>query len=199
VSGQSSKGLAMREAIRRTAAAQFQRHGYSTATLGDIASALGVTRPAILYHFTSKQELLEAVTGPYLDALDEVAERWRQRDRTDEAARSELLAGFVDASASEALAAGTLFRDPTTYAQATIRDRLADFSLLLRDALAGPDATLQGRTLANCIVGAVIRPMLDTSLDPTDPRVRGAILDATFALCALIDSDARQEPVSPGR
>lgn len=189
----------MREAIRRTAAVQFQRHGYSTATLGDIASALGVTRPAILYHFASKQELLEAVTGPYLDALDGVAERWRDRQATGGDARSELLAGFVDASAREALAAGTLFRDPSTYAQANIRDRLARFSILLREALAGPEATVQGRTLANCIVGAVIRPMLDTSLDPTDPGVRSAILDATFALCALVDGAARQETVAPGR
>ncbi|MET9963657.1 ScbR family autoregulator-binding transcription factor [Streptomyces sp. NPDC006326] len=42
-------------------AGMFQLHGYANATLGDIASAAGVTKGALYFHFASKDELAQAV------------------------------------------------------------------------------------------------------------------------------------------
>ncbi|MFD3546705.1 ScbR family autoregulator-binding transcription factor [Streptomyces sp. NPDC058655] len=39
----------------------FHRNGYANATLGEIASAAGVTKGALYFHFASKDELAEAV------------------------------------------------------------------------------------------------------------------------------------------
>ncbi|MER5874144.1 ScbR family autoregulator-binding transcription factor [Streptomyces sp. NPDC002044] len=42
-------------------AEMFHRNGYANATLGEIASAAGVTKGALYFHFASKDELAEAV------------------------------------------------------------------------------------------------------------------------------------------
>lgn len=42
-------------------AEMFHQNGYANATLGDIASAAGVTKGALYFHFASKDELAEAV------------------------------------------------------------------------------------------------------------------------------------------
>lgn len=56
-----------RETILAEAARLFKRNGYRKTRLEEVAQVLGVTRPAIYYHFRAKQDLLVAL---YLDAMD---------------------------------------------------------------------------------------------------------------------------------
>lgn len=46
-----------RERILEAAASRFLRHGYPGTTLGSIAADVGVTTPALYWHFGSKEEL----------------------------------------------------------------------------------------------------------------------------------------------
>jgi len=62
-----------REAILDKAAALFKRNGYRKTRLEELAQVLGVTRPAIYYHFKAKQDLLVAMYMRAMEALDEVA------------------------------------------------------------------------------------------------------------------------------
>ncbi|KDP89818.1 MULTISPECIES: TetR/AcrR family transcriptional regulator [Clavibacter] len=62
-----------KQAILRVAAEEFERAGYSGATIGAIASRLGVTKSVISYHFPSKAELAQAVVSQrYGDFADVV-------------------------------------------------------------------------------------------------------------------------------
>ena len=56
-SAQSQRDL-KKEALLECAAAWFHRHGFHGASLGDIASELGVTKPAIYHYAKNKMELL---------------------------------------------------------------------------------------------------------------------------------------------
>ncbi|MFG2005161.1 TetR/AcrR family transcriptional regulator [Spirillospora sp. NPDC048911] len=67
--------------ILHTAVELFNRRGYDATSMGDLAKALGVTKPAIYHHFTSKEELLKAALDDALDELTAVV---------DEAARRQL-------------------------------------------------------------------------------------------------------------
>ena len=49
---------ARREAIIRVAAPLFVRQGFGATSLDDVASALGLTRPAIYHYFTDKHQIL---------------------------------------------------------------------------------------------------------------------------------------------
>lgn len=50
-----------RERLLRAGAELFNRKGYANATLGDIARAAGVTKGALYFHFSSKEDLADAV------------------------------------------------------------------------------------------------------------------------------------------
>jgi len=180
------KGQATREAILAAAAAQFRVHGYGASTLEDIATELGMTRAAVLYHFSSKEELLHAVVGPYLDALAAAVERHRVDERPSLAGRN-LIVGFLDAAVAHDLAAGILFRDVTSWEQGTVRQRVDACSSGFRDAMTGPEPTAEMRTLATCLLGALLRPLIDPKLDQTDPVVRAAILEVAFSISRRID------------
>ncbi len=61
----------MRQEILSVATRLFAARGFDGASLEDIASEVGVKKPSLLYHFSSKQELREAV-------LDHVLARWTE-------------------------------------------------------------------------------------------------------------------------
>ncbi|WP_158883514.1 ScbR family autoregulator-binding transcription factor [Amycolatopsis anabasis] len=50
-----------REAILRASAKLFDRHGYRGASLNDVLKLAGVTKGALYFHFSSKEELARAV------------------------------------------------------------------------------------------------------------------------------------------
>jgi AcrR family transcriptional regulator len=64
-----------RERILQEAVALFYEHGFTGATLDDVAARLGVTKPVIYSYFGSKMELLEAICRPTIElSLQAVAE-----------------------------------------------------------------------------------------------------------------------------
>jgi AcrR family transcriptional regulator len=64
-----------RERILQEAVALFYEHGFTGATLDDVAARLGVTKPVIYSYFRSKMELLEAICRPTIElSLQAVAE-----------------------------------------------------------------------------------------------------------------------------
>jgi AcrR family transcriptional regulator len=56
-------------AILRAAVEMFNRRGYDATSMGDLAKELGLTKPAIYHHVTSKEQLLGQALD---DALDEL-------------------------------------------------------------------------------------------------------------------------------
>lgn len=69
----------MREAkkvkVLEAAQSVFLRYGYRRVTMGDIATAAGISRPALYLHFCNKENLFEAVLrGFAARALDDVRE-----------------------------------------------------------------------------------------------------------------------------
>jgi AcrR family transcriptional regulator len=58
--------------LRRVALEEFAAAGYLGTSLQQIADRAGVSKATVLYHFTSKEVLLEAVLSPALDQLDDI-------------------------------------------------------------------------------------------------------------------------------
>ncbi|MEV2255274.1 ScbR family autoregulator-binding transcription factor [Streptomyces sp. NPDC050147] len=59
-----------RERLVHAGAELFHRHGYADASLSGIAARAGVTKGALYFHFTSKEELAHAVLQRGRDLLD---------------------------------------------------------------------------------------------------------------------------------
>lgn len=81
--------------LRRVALEQFSAHGFHATSIQQIADAAGVAKASVLYHYASKEQLLEAVLTPALDALDAVIGRLPDGS-ADRAGRNEFLTAFVD-------------------------------------------------------------------------------------------------------
>ncbi|GAA2213443.1 TetR/AcrR family transcriptional regulator [Nonomuraea monospora] len=59
-------------AILRAAVELFNRRGYDATSMGDLAKELGLTKPAIYHHVTSKEQLLGQALDDALDELTSV-------------------------------------------------------------------------------------------------------------------------------
>jgi len=59
------------------ALALFAERGYEATSLQDIADEMGLTKPAVYYHYRGKQEILHDLAEPVRIALTELFERAR--------------------------------------------------------------------------------------------------------------------------
>jgi len=59
--------------IIQTAAKLFASNGYHGTTLDEIAREIGVTKPALYHHISSKEQILREIIGRMMEPMEEVA------------------------------------------------------------------------------------------------------------------------------
>ncbi|MEW2403435.1 ScbR family autoregulator-binding transcription factor [Streptomyces sp. NPDC046862] len=69
------RAIRTRQAILYAAAEVFDEVGYEAATISDVLKRSGVTKGALYFHFTSKEELAQAVLAEQVASLPRVPER----------------------------------------------------------------------------------------------------------------------------
>ncbi|OBF79813.1 TetR family transcriptional regulator [Mycobacterium sp. 852002-51163_SCH5372311] len=82
-----------RQRIQEVARDLFVQQGVQRTSLQDIADKLGITKPALYYHFASREELVRSILVPLIDEGERFVEG--QESRADTDAR-ELLEGYFD-------------------------------------------------------------------------------------------------------
>jgi AcrR family transcriptional regulator len=71
----------------------FVQQGVQRASLQDIADKLGITKPALYYHFDSREELVRSILVPLIDEGERFVENQERRGGSD---ARELLEGYFD-------------------------------------------------------------------------------------------------------
>jgi AcrR family transcriptional regulator len=84
------------EDLRRIALTEFATAGYAGTSLQRIAELAGLSKASVLYHYGSKEQLLEAAIGPAIDRMAEILEPLQAHGLADETQRAEFLERFVD-------------------------------------------------------------------------------------------------------
>lgn len=183
-------GAQTREAIIETAAHTFWAKGYESATLGEIADELGITRSAVLHHFDSKATLLGEVMAPLLVALDELLDRREQAGRLTPRTRRPFLVDLVDLICDHPAASGIMAFD------LGVRYHLGEEFHIGRRAqrFAAIATVAQGDEYAavralSC-VGAILRPVYSSNglIDLDDPGVRRTIVDCAMGVFSTAPS-----------
>lgn len=83
------------EELRAIALAEFARAGYAATSLQRIAELAGLSKSSVLYHFASKEALLEATIGPALARFEQLVDELEAGNGSD-AARSTFVEHYVD-------------------------------------------------------------------------------------------------------
>lgn len=68
-----ARGEATRQSILEAAEEVFANMGFDAARLEDVALAVGIRRPSIIYYFANKQELYDAVEAEIFAAMHQAA------------------------------------------------------------------------------------------------------------------------------
>lgn len=66
------RGAETRTRAKEVALRLFSEHGYDATSLREIAEQLGVSKAALYYHFTSKDDIIRSLLTDYVDALDAI-------------------------------------------------------------------------------------------------------------------------------
>ena len=85
-----------RTRIQGVARELFTEKGVQRTSLQDIADRLGITKPALYYHFRSRDELVRSILQPLIDEGERFVADHEQRKRSARATPRELLEGYFD-------------------------------------------------------------------------------------------------------
>ncbi len=190
----------MRDQILQVALELFTRQGYDKTSLREIAERLEVTKAALYYHFTSKEDMLRALLAGIPRAFDELI-AWGEGQPRSAESRQEILRRLA-ALTSERLEPVLRFVQANgTAIEAASGDReMHDvFTPGLRRIgriLVEPGAGLTDQVRAIIAVNLVMmgsRPILpDVGLEATPADVSKAVLDLAVELVSK-----RQESKAP--
>ncbi|WP_328328272.1 TetR/AcrR family transcriptional regulator [Kribbella sp. NBC_00382] len=171
--------------IHRAALELFSAQGYEKTSLREIAEQVGITKASLYYHYSSKQDLLQAIIGTFFDDIKRVFAQVGEQPWSVER-EVELLSAYLDVVIKHRSTGPTVLRDITAVL-AAFDDQLDDLiaqSRAFQLWLAGPDPTPTDRVLAAAaveVVGAVLSAGLDAA-ELSDEELKTILLDAAGAV-----------------
>ena len=141
-----------KQRILQTARELFVRQGVQQTSLQEIADHLGITKPALYYHFASREELVRSIVTPLLD--DGETFLARVEERTDITPR-EVMEGFFDFHHRHRKDMLLLLTEMTTLAELGLIDVVLAWRGRLTEVVVGPGATLEQQARAVLAFGGM--------------------------------------------
>jgi AcrR family transcriptional regulator len=158
----------------------FTAQGLQQTSLREIADRLGLTKPALYYHFASRDDLVRSLMQPLVDDGDALLDRAER----DGAEARELLGEYFDLTYRHRGIAMVMLRDMSAPAFRGFPDRVLVWQRRLTALLTGPEPTLAMRARAVVAIGGLSDCTLQFDDEPAD-QVRVAAVDAACATLGL--------------
>jgi len=187
-----------RDEILQAALERFARFGYLGTSIQQIADHVGTSKSSVLYHFASKEALLEDAMAPAIDALDGLLRQVPTREQHRHFARADLEAmvtAFVDLLQAHARAVtifvsqrGALLDVPVIERANALVARMAQ--VLVAEASAKPEVMRLSIGLAGAafLIGESDR---DDLPDIDHDLKRRVLIDTIVALCPPLPAEQR--------
>ncbi len=168
-----------RERIQDVARELFAQQGVQRTSLQDIADKLGITKPALYYHFTSRDELIRSILVPLIEEGDRfVAD---QESRTNTGGR-ELLEGYFDFHYRHRQDLVLVLAELTMLADLGLIDNVLAWRDRLGKLVFGPKPTLAQSTRAVVAFGGLQDCCLQFPDTPYDQLRKTSVHAALAAL-----------------
>ncbi|MBX9391409.1 TetR/AcrR family transcriptional regulator [Streptomonospora nanhaiensis] len=184
-----------RERIQAAALDLFSEQGVQRTSLREIAERLGLTKPALYYHFPSREELVRSLVQPLIDEIEELISRDEAAGATDPRA---LLGGYFDASCRHRRVTALVARELATLSYLDLGARVMDWRRRLIALLAGPDADLTAQSRAVTAIGGLSDCLV--FFGDADPReLRPAVLTAALSALGVENPEGPEAPPGSAR
>lgn len=174
-----------RDTILDNAMLLFLDQGYDATTLDDVAKTCGITRPAVLYHYGSKEALLLEIVEPAIAAVAEAMVACEVSDRPTSRQREIAVRALLDAMLAHRPAVGVLSRFTKGHTTARLGERLQELNRRSALVLGGrdyeTDPVLRVRVVAAlAALSGIMGPRIPVSL--SRPEERDALVAGLMAL-----------------
>ncbi len=179
-----------RARILETAISLFRRQGYQRTSVREIAEQLGLTKTAVLYHFSTKADILTALARPLLDDLDaslaEIADPGRPETRW------KVIEGVLDVYLAHRHTLQMVLVDLSLLTREPIFHRFVETMTRANHLVAGPRPDLAGRVRAAQAIAMLSDPVILLADAPTGP-LRREVLAGVRRLFAGSPTEAEPE------
>lgn len=170
-----------KQRILQTARELFASKGVQQTSLQEIADRLGITKPALYYHFSSREELVRSIVTPLLDEGEEFLARMEARG---DVPPRELLEGYFDFHHRHRAGILLLLTEMTTLAELGLVDLVLSWRSRLTTLVFGPTPTLQQEARAVLAFGGLQDCSMQFPDVPVD-ELRAATVQAAWDALAL--------------
>jgi AcrR family transcriptional regulator len=173
------------EDLRRIALTEFATAGYSATSLQHIAELAGLSKSSVLYHYASKEALLEAAIGPALDRMFDILQQFTQTGLSGEN-RVAFLEAFVDVLLDHRLEVNLFINQGPSLTDVPVIDRANALVVGIAEFFADTAQTLEEKMRFGIALGGAAYMLCTvTTLD----LVEGATREETRAALITIMSD----------
>lgn len=165
----------------QTARELFATKGVQQTSLQEIADRLGITKPALYYHFASREDLIRSIVTPLLDDGEEFVTRMEQRADVQPL---ELIEGFFDFNHRHRADTLLLLTELTTLADLGLIDTIISWRARLTRLVFGPEPTLEQEARAVLAFGGMQDCTMQFPDAPVD-ELRAATITAARAALGI--------------
>jgi AcrR family transcriptional regulator len=141
-----------RQRIQEVARDLFVQQGVQRTSLQDIADRLGITKPALYYHFASREDLVRSILVPLIEEGERFVDDQESRNGTD---ARELLEGYFDFHYRHRQDLVLVLAELTMLADLGLIDKVLAWRDRLGKLVFGPQPTLAESTRAVVAFGGL--------------------------------------------
>ena len=176
--------------LRATALEQFASVGFAGTSLQQIADAAGYSKSSVLYHFASKEALLDEVLTPAVDRLETILELFLAAEESA-ASRSRFVNDFIDFILEFRLELHTFINQSQSLRGIPVIDRAGVLIVRLSDTLCHGDASTEDRIRFGIALGGAAYTLvagmtfLGEEIAPAE-EIRPALLSVITELLAPV-------------
>ncbi|MCU1408642.1 MAG: TetR family transcriptional regulator [Microbacteriaceae bacterium] len=176
--------------LRAIALEQFASVGFAGTSLQQIADAAGFSKSSVLYHFASKDALLQDVLTPAIDRFDEILETFAQSASTARG-RARFVDDFIDFLLRYRLEVHTFINQGQSLRGIPVIDRAGRLIVRLSETLCDENASTEDRLRLGIALGGAAYSLVAGATffeDEIAPAVeiRAALLKVVTELLAPV-------------
>jgi AcrR family transcriptional regulator len=165
-----------RARIQQVAIELFSEHGLQQTSLRDIADRLGVTKPALYYHFASREDLLNSLVQPMIEDFEAYAAAQQAAAPIE---TRELLGSYFDLAYKHRVLIQLAIRDLSVLQELKLAVRFIEWRQQLTELLIGSSPSLADQVRAMVAIGGLSDCAVMIDNVPVT-ELRAAAIDAAY-------------------